>query len=115
MAIVGGGPAGLAAARELRRYGHDVTILEREPYLGGQIRIGIPTFRLPRAVLEEDIAAIIQSGIHVELQHEVDASQLAALCRQYDAVLLGGRGQPAADAGTRRACRRAWATRACGS
>jgi formate dehydrogenase major subunit len=95
VAIVGGGPAGLAAARELRRYGHDVMILEREPYLGGQIRIGIPTFRLPRSVLEEDIAAIIQSGIHVELQHEVDASQLAALCRQYDAVLLAaGANQP---------------------
>ena len=42
VAIVGGGPAGLAAARELKRYGHDVTIFEREPYLGGQIRIGIP-------------------------------------------------------------------------
>jgi len=95
VAIIGGGPAGLAAARELRRYGHDVTILEREPYLGGQIRIGIPTFRLPRAVLEEDIAAIIESGIHVQLRHEVDAPQLAELCRQYDAVLLAaGANQP---------------------
>jgi NADPH-dependent glutamate synthase beta subunit-like oxidoreductase/ferredoxin len=95
VAIVGGGPAGLAAARELRRYGHDVTILEREPYLGGQVRIGIPTFRLPRPVLEEDIAAIIHSGIHVELQHDVDASRLVALCRQYDTVLLAaGANQP---------------------
>ena len=72
-----------------------MTILEREPYLGGQIRIGIPTFRLPCAVLEEDIAAIIQSGIHVELRGEVDASQLTALCRQYDVVLLAaGANQP---------------------
>ncbi len=95
VAIIGGGPAGLAAARELRRYGHEVTILEREAYLGGQVRIGIPTFRLPRSVLEEDIAAIIQSGIHVELGHEVDASQLAALCREHDAVLLAaGANQP---------------------
>jgi formate dehydrogenase major subunit len=95
VAIIGGGPAGLAAARELRRYGHQVTILEREPYLGGQIRIGIPTFRLPRSVLEEDIAAIIQSGIQVEFGREVDASQLVALCRQHDAVLLAaGANQP---------------------
>lgn len=88
VAIVGGGPAGLAAARELKRYGHDVTLLEREPYLGGQVRIGIPTFRLPRAVLEEDIAAIIDGGIHVELGREVDARQLADMCGRYDAVLL---------------------------
>ncbi len=88
VAIVGGGPAGLSAARELKRYGHEVTICEREPYLGGQIRIGIPTFRLPRDVLEEDIAAIIQSGIHVQLQHEVDGPEVVELCRQHDAVLL---------------------------
>ena len=66
-AIIGGGPAGLAAARELRRFGHDVTIFEREAYLGGQIRIGIPDFRLPRAVIEEDIAAILAQGVEVKL------------------------------------------------
>ena len=54
VAIVGGGPAGLAAAQpNFCRYGHAATIFEREAYLGGQIRIGIPEFRLPRAVIEE--------------------------------------------------------------
>ncbi len=88
VAIVGGGPAGLAAARELKRFGHDVTILEREAYLGGQIRIGIPTFRLPRDVLEQDIAAIIDSGINVQLRREINSQQLTELSQQYDAVLL---------------------------
>ncbi len=88
VAVVGGGPAGLAAARELKRYGHEVTILEREPYLGGQVRFGVPAFRLPRDVLEEDIDAIIQSGIQVRLGAAVDARHLDELCRQYDAVVL---------------------------
>ncbi len=88
VAVVGGGPAGLAAAREFKRYGHAVTLFERESYLGGQIRMGIPAFRLPRTVLDEDIAAILDSGIAVELQHEVTAQRLAEICRQYDAVLL---------------------------
>jgi sulfite reductase beta subunit-like hemoprotein/NADPH-dependent glutamate synthase beta subunit-like oxidoreductase/ferredoxin len=88
IAIVGGGPAGLAAARELKRYGHQVTIIERERYLGGQIRIGIPTFRLPRAILEEDIAAILDSGIDVRYQCEVHGPELLDLYQRHDAVLL---------------------------
>ncbi len=87
-AIIGGGPAGLAAARELKRYGHDVVIFEREAYLGGQIRIGVPVFRLPREVVEEDIAAIIQSGIEVKLNHAVQGEEILKLAAKYDAVLL---------------------------
>jgi formate dehydrogenase major subunit len=88
VAIVGGGPAGLAAGRELRRYGHEVTLFESESYLGGQIRIGVPVFRLPREVLEEDIAAILQSGIEVKYRQAVDAARLGSLVAQFDAVLL---------------------------
>jgi sulfite reductase beta subunit-like hemoprotein/NADPH-dependent glutamate synthase beta subunit-like oxidoreductase/ferredoxin len=88
IAIIGGGPAGLTAARELKRLGHDVTIFEREPYLGGQIRIGVPVFRLPREVVEEDIAAIIQSGIEVKLNHEIHGEDLSRLVAQFDAALI---------------------------
>jgi|GEM_PF-205227 len=88
VAVVGGGPAGLAAARELKRYGHKVTIFDREPYLGGQVRFGVPAFRLPREVLDEDIDAIIQSGIEVQLGTAIDARRLDQLCQQYDAVVL---------------------------
>ena len=95
LAIVGGGPAGLAAARELKRCGHAVTVLEREPYLGGQMRIGVPIFRLPREVLENDIRAIVESGIEVRLGESVQAPQLLELADQFDAVLLAaGANQP---------------------
>jgi NADPH-dependent glutamate synthase beta subunit-like oxidoreductase/sulfite reductase beta subunit-like hemoprotein len=88
VAIVGGGPAGLAAGRELKRFGHDVVIFEREAYLGGQIRIGVPVFRLPREVIEEDVAAIIQSGVNVKLNHAVSSEEILKLAADHDAVLL---------------------------
>jgi formate dehydrogenase major subunit len=96
VAVIGGGPAGLAAARELKRCGHDVTIFERESYLGGQITIGIPAFRLPRAAIEEDIGAIIRSGIAVQYNASIHAADLDDLGRRYDAVLVAaGANQPA--------------------
>ena len=66
VAIIGGGPAGLTAARELRRYGHNVTIYERDSMLGGMMVQGIPIFRLPRETVEAEVNAIIESGIHVK-------------------------------------------------
>ncbi|MCC6123899.1 MAG: FAD-dependent oxidoreductase [Pirellulales bacterium] len=87
-AIIGGGPAGLAAARELRRYGHEVTIFEREAYLGGQIRIGIPEFRLPREIIEGDINAILAQGVEVRLNRSIRKEEILELTKQYDAVLL---------------------------
>jgi sulfite reductase beta subunit-like hemoprotein/NADPH-dependent glutamate synthase beta subunit-like oxidoreductase/ferredoxin len=88
VAIIGGGPAGLAAARELCRYGHEATIFEREAYLGGQIRIGIPEFRLPREIIEEDINAILAQGVKVELNRSIRKEEIVELTKQYDAVLL---------------------------
>jgi formate dehydrogenase major subunit len=88
VAIVGGGPAGLTAARELKRLGHAVTVYEGEAYLGGQMRIGVPVFRLPRDVLEDDIRAILESGVEVKLGQRVDAAGLEQLTASFDAVLL---------------------------
>jgi len=88
IAVVGGGPAGLAAARELRRFGHAVTIFEREPHLGGMLRDGIPRFRLPRAVVEEEVALVIASGVDVRLGAAVDAAALAELAASHDAVCV---------------------------
>ncbi len=86
--VIGGGPAGLAASRELKRFGHEVELFEREAYLGGQIRIGVPQFRLPREILEADIRAITDSGVDVRLNESFDADRLVEVASQYDAVLL---------------------------
>ncbi len=88
VAIVGGGPAGLAAGRELKRYGHDVTVLEREQVLGGQARTGVPEFRLPHHIIEEDVQAIVDQGLEIRLGQTVDAAELGRLVESHDAVLL---------------------------
>ncbi len=87
VAVIGGGPAGLAAARELRRYGHAVTLFEREQCLGGQVR-AIPAFRLPPRVVDEDIAPIVESGIEVRLGEPMDGDRIAGLLETHDAVLV---------------------------
>ncbi len=65
--IIGAGPAGLAAAYELRLAGHAVTVYERDARPGGMLVAGIPAFRLPRDVVADEIAAIIALGVMLEL------------------------------------------------
>ena len=65
VAVIGGGPAGLTAAYFLRRKGHAVTIFESMPKLGGMLRYGIPEYRLPKAVLDQEIAAIEAMGVQL--------------------------------------------------
>lgn len=66
VAVVGSGPAGLAAAHDLALLGHKVTIFEALPVLGGMLRVGVPEYRLPNKVLEEEIQAILDLGIEVK-------------------------------------------------
>lgn len=66
VAVIGGGPAGLSAAYYLRLKGHAVTIFEKWPKLGGMLRYGIPEYRLPKAVLDDEIAWILDLGIEVQ-------------------------------------------------
>jgi len=65
VAVVGGGPAGLTAARELVRLGYPVELFEAAPALGGMMVLGIPRFRLPKGIIEEEIAAIVGLGVTV--------------------------------------------------
>jgi formate dehydrogenase beta subunit len=67
IAIVGSGPSGLTAAYYLRRLGHSVTIFEANSYLGGMLRLGIPDYRLPRAVLDKDLDHILNIGIDLQI------------------------------------------------
>ncbi len=67
VAVIGGGPAGLSAAYFLKQKGHDITIYDAMPKLGGMLRYGIPEYRLPQDVLDEEISTIIELGIKTEL------------------------------------------------
>jgi len=90
VAVVGSGPAGLAAAHDLALLGYAVTIFEALPVLGGMLRVGVPAYRLPQAVLEDEIRAILSLGIQVKTGVRVGAQiQLADLFDQgYKAVFL---------------------------
>ena len=71
VAVIGGGPAGLTAAYFLRRSGHAVTIYEAMPKLGGMLRYGIPEYRLPKAVLDQEIALIADMGVEMKANFKV--------------------------------------------
>src|SRR3954451_4729591 len=69
--VVGSGPTGLSAAYQLRLRGHEVEIHEAGPEAGGMMRYGIPTFRLPRDILELEIARLLDLGITLKLDSPV--------------------------------------------
>ncbi len=100
VAIVGGGPAGLAAAYQLRRKGHGATIFEMNAELGGMFKYGIPGYRVPRDKLESEIQRIVAMGVEVKTGVRVGKDvAVADLEKDYDAILwaLGcqaGRGLP---------------------
>ncbi len=92
VAVIGAGPAGVAAAHDLSLLGHDVTILEREERPGGMLVYGIPEFRLPRDVLAIELHNALRLGVELKTgvavgtgKGDVRVSQLLA---DYDAVLL---------------------------
>ncbi len=89
VAIVGSGPAGLAAAHDLATVGFSVTIFEALNEPGGMLRYGIPEFRLPRQVVREEVGRIIDLGITLKTGVRVGRDlTLPELLRDYDGVLL---------------------------
>ncbi len=89
VAIVGGGPAGLSAAYQLRRLGLKVTLFEQHQQLGGLLRHGIPSYRLDKKIVDCEIGRIIDMGVEVELCAEVgDHHALQKLHDEFDAVYL---------------------------
>ena len=88
VAIIGGGPAGICCAYYLALMGHKVKVFEARKHLGGMLRYGIPSYRLPRERLQEEIDWILDCGIDVELERCVDGPGLERLRGEYDAVYL---------------------------
>lgn len=84
--VVGSGPAGLSAAYYLRKQGHQVTVKEALPELGGMMRYGIPSYRLPREILDEEVGLLLESGIHIETRTKIEDPN--ELSQEYDAVLM---------------------------
>jgi glutamate synthase (NADPH/NADH) small chain len=96
VAVVGSGPAGLAAAQQLNRVGHSVTVFEKSDRIGGLLRYGIPEFKMEKRFLDRRLAILEQEGVifrsGVNVGVDVPAGRLRA---DFDAVLLaGGAGQP---------------------
>ena len=91
VAVVGSGPAGLAAAHDLALLGHGVTIFEALPVLGGMLRVGVPEYRLPKNVVDEEIQAILDLGVEVKTGVRIgEEIKLTDLFEQgYKAVFMG--------------------------
>jgi glutamate synthase (NADPH/NADH) small chain len=100
IAVIGGGPAGLSAAYQLRKKGHAVTLFEDKPELGGFMRYGIPGYRTPRDKLDVEIGRIIDMGVTVKTNCRVGRDiKVADLEKDFDAIFWGvgthsGRGLP---------------------
>ncbi len=87
--IVGSGPSGLTAARDLADFGYSVTIYERHPALGGMLVSAIPPYRLPRELLKEDVDDVVSRGIEVKTNCEIGKDiQFDDLIKKHDAVLI---------------------------
>ncbi len=90
VAIIGGGPYGLSMAYFLRQKGHDVTIYEAMPKLGGMLRYGIPEYRLPKEVLDEEIALIERMGVTMITNTKIGKDiSFETIRRDFDAVCIG--------------------------
>ena len=91
IAIVGSGPAGLAAAQQLARVGHNVVVLEKETRVGGLLRYGIPDFKFEKSHIDRRIAQMEAEGVEFRVNHTVGGNVSADdLMKDYDAVILAG-------------------------
>ena len=91
VAVIGSGPAGLAASQELRRRGHGVTLFEAAPKIGGLLRYGIPDFKLEKHILDRRLAQMEAEGVRFVTSANIGVTTAVEdLRRDYDALVLAG-------------------------
>jgi glutamate synthase (NADPH/NADH) small chain len=89
VAVVGAGPAGMAAAQQLRRGGHHVTLFERDEALGGLVRFGVPDFKIEKTVVERRVQQMVAEGVEVRCGVEVGRDvSVEELRQRFQAVVL---------------------------
>jgi len=96
IAVIGSGPAGLAAAQQLNRKGHHVTVFEKDNGLGGLLRYGIPNFKLNKNIIDRRLALLIEEGIVFKTNTEIGKDIAGKeIMQNYDAVCIAvGAGHP---------------------
>jgi len=90
IAIVGSGPAGLAAAQQLNRAGHTVTVFERDDAIGGLLRYGIPNFKLEKGIIDRRLAILEEEGIQFVTNANVGVNYSLEKLNEFDAIVLCG-------------------------
>lgn len=88
VAVIGSGPAGLAAAQQLTRAGHEVTVFERDDRIGGLLRYGIPDFKMPKDIIDRRVAQLSAEGTVFRVNTEIGPDDVESLRAEFDAVIL---------------------------